>query len=304
MRAAAAMIDETFLFMYCDNYWPLRLDDMRRTWREGGREAQITVYANEDGYTKSNVVVEKGEIVRYDRKRASAGLAGVDIGYGLFRKSALNLIAPGNSHFEAEVYPRLVAEGRLGAYWSGHRYYSVGSFERLKLTEEFFARTKTIILDRDGVLNRRAPKAEYVKSWTEWSWLPEALPALRELKKAGFRVVVVTNQAGIARGAMTEQDLGNIHESMKAEALAAGGEIGRIYHCPHGWDEGCACRKPKPGMLFSAQRDLSLDLTRTWFIGDDERDEQAGRAAGCRTALVGPERGLLAIVREVVDEIY
>ena len=73
---------------------------------------------------------------------------------------------------------------------------------------------------------------------------------------------------------------------MRAEAAAAGGRIDAIYHCPHDWDEGCACRKPRPGMLFQAQRDHHLDLTRTFFVGDDERDGQAAAAAGAPFVLV------------------
>ena len=71
-----------------------------------------------------------------------------------------------------------------------------------------------------------------------------------------------------------------------------------IYYCPHGWDDGCDCRKPKPGMLFQAQRDFHLDLTRTYFIGDDIRDQQAGHAAGCITFLVTSEMTLLRFVKE------
>jgi D-glycero-D-manno-heptose 1,7-bisphosphate phosphatase len=99
--------------------------------------------------------------------------------------------------------------------------------------------------------------------------------------RAGYRVIVVSNQAGIARGAMTEADLAAINLRMTTEAREAGGRIDAVYHCPHDWDAGCECRKPRPGMLFQAQRDFSLDLTRTTFIGDDERDGEAADAAGC-----------------------
>ena len=76
---------------------------------------------------------------------------------------------------------------------------------------------------------------------------------------------------------------------MEAEAEEAGGKIEAIYYCPHDWNDGCECRKPKPGMLFQAQREFNLDLTRTLFIGDDERDAQAAEAAGCPSSLVSPE---------------
>lgn len=300
MRLAESRIDDVFLFMYCDNYWPLRLGDMLRRYEESAAEAQITVYSNKDQYTRSNVQVLDGRVALYDKLRASQGLQGVDIGYGIFKKSIFRHLGAGNMHFETEVYARLVEERQLGAYVTDHRYYSVGSFERLKLTEEFLRRRPAIILDRDGVLNRRAPKAEYVRTWKQFAWVPGAREALRMLKEAGYRIIVVTNQAGIARGAMTEAALREIHDRMRKEAGDCGGGIDAVYHCPHGWDERCECRKPRPGMLFKAQRDLHLDLTRTFFIGDDERDEEAGRAAGCKTALVSPERPLLRIVRETV----
>ena len=95
-----------------------------------------------------------------------------------------------------------------------HRYYSVGSLKRLPLTEAFLARRPAVILDRDGVLNKKAPKAQYVRSWHEFEWLAGAKEALRLFKEAGYRVIVVSNQAGVGRGAMTETQLVEIHERM------------------------------------------------------------------------------------------
>jgi D-glycero-D-manno-heptose 1,7-bisphosphate phosphatase len=85
---------------------------------------------------------------------------------------------------------------------------------------------------------------------------------------------------------MTADDLTRVHDRMLCDVRNAGGDITAIYHCPHDWNEGCRCRKPKPGMLLEAQRDHDLDLTRTFFIGDDKRDAEAAIAAGCRPALV------------------
>jgi histidinol-phosphate phosphatase family protein len=191
----------------------------------------------------------------------------------------------------------------LLAYVTHHRYYSVGSPDRLPLTEAFLARRPTVILDRDGVLNKRPFKAQYVRTADEFIWLPGAKEALRLFREAGFRVIVVSNQAGIARGALTEADLMHIHERMKSEAVEAGGQIEAIYYCPHHWDEDCECRKPKAGMLFQAQRDFSLDLSRTLLVGDDERDAQAADAAGAAAALVSDRINLLDITRNLLDEL-
>jgi D-glycero-D-manno-heptose 1,7-bisphosphate phosphatase len=169
------------------------------------------------------------------------------------------------------------------------------------LTEAFFRRRPAVVLDRDGVLNKRPPKAQYVRSWNEFEWLPGAKEALRLLKENGYRVIIVSNQAGIGRGAMTETDLQDIHERMQQDAKESGGHIDAIYYCPHGWDDGCECRKPKPGLLFQAQHDLNLDLSRTVFIGDDERDAWAADAAGCGSILVSEKTPLLEIAKKLID---
>lgn len=298
--AAKPLIDPCFLLMYCDNYWPMRMREMWEHFLKTDALAQITVYANSDGYTKNNVRVENGMVVCYDKKRTMNNLQGVEIGFAIVKNPVLDLIPGGNVNFEKEVFPRLVAQHRLSAYVTEHRYYSVGSHERLPLTDTFLHRRPAIILDRDGVLNEKAPAANYIRSWEEFKWLPGSKEAIRLLKDAGYLVIVVTNQAGIARKIMAESDLLHIHEKMKQALLDAGGMVDAIYYCPHGWDDGCSCRKPKPGMLFQAQRDFHLDLTRIFFIGDDVRDQEAGIAAGCKTLQVNAEFSLLKLVKKYV----
>ena len=123
-------------------------------------------------------------------------------------------------------------------------------------------RPETFFLDRDGVINRQLPD-DYVKTWREFEFLPRAKEALRLLTEAGLRLVIVTNQRGIARGLMTEADLQDIHTRMLAELSDAGAQIAAIYCCPH--DHGqCRCRKPQPGMLRQAQMDFpAIDFART-----------------------------------------
>jgi D-glycero-D-manno-heptose 1,7-bisphosphate phosphatase len=157
-----------------------------------------------------------------------------------------------------------------------------------------------VILDRDGVLNVRPPRAEYVVTPDDLHWLPGALEALRLLREAGYRVLVVSNQAGIGRGVMSESDLASVTARMTQDAEAAGGRIDGFYHCPHDWDDGCRCRKPAPGMLFDAQLDHDLDLTRTVFVGDDERDGEAAQRAGCPFEMVEEGRSLLDVTHDVL----
>jgi D-glycero-D-manno-heptose 1,7-bisphosphate phosphatase len=287
--------------MYCDNYWPLQLDRQWKRFRDADLDALVTVYSNADGYTKDNVAVDEDGLIRvFDRTRSAPGLRGVEIGYVVVAERILDMLPEEDVLFESALYPALAERGRLGAFVTDHRYYSVGSPERLPLTDAFLARRPAIILDRDGVINRRPPKAQYVRSWGEFEWLPGAADALRLLRRADYTVIVVSNQAGIARGEMTEAGLKVINERLMSETLDLGGRIDAIYYCPHGWDDGCDCRKPKPGMLFRAQHEFNIDLSRTLFVGDDERDAEAGEAAGCPSVLVSDERSLLDITQQLV----
>ena len=157
---------------------------------------------------------------------------------------------------------------------------------------------KYIFLDRDGTLNERAPKACYIEKPEDFIWLPGAKKAVKRLKDAGYFIILISNQAGIARGVMTEEDLQKIHEKMQADLKAEGACIDAIYYCPHGWDDDCSCRKPKPGMLYQAQKDYSFDLTKCVMIGDDERDVETAENAGISGILVTENYSLLAAVED------
>jgi D-glycero-D-manno-heptose 1,7-bisphosphate phosphatase len=142
----------------------------------------------------------------------------------------------------------------------------------------------TIFLDRDGVINRL--RSGYVTSWDTFEFLPHAKDALTMLTAAGLRIVVVTNQRGIARGLMSVSDLEIIHANMLTEVHAAGAIIHAVYYCPHDKDQ-CACRKPCVGMFLQAQRDFpEIDFRRSAVIGDSLTDIEAGRKLGCNLILV------------------
>jgi histidinol-phosphate phosphatase family protein len=301
LKLAAPHLNSHFLLLYCDNYWPMQMERMWQRFTAADVPAMITVYSNKDGYTRNSVRVDdEGYVAAYDKTCATAGLAGVEISYAILNRSVTDLLPETNVSLEETLYPLLVQRRQLLGYVTDHRYYSVGAQHRLPLTENFLARRPAVILDRDGVLNKRPPKAQYVRAWEEFEWLPGAREALRLFNQARYQVIVVSNQAGVGRGAMTESDLRQIHERMAVEAEDVGGRIDALYYCPHDWNYGCECRKPKPGLLFQAQRELSLDLTRTLFIGDDERDAQAAAAAGCPSALVSAEESLIDITRKVI----
>ncbi|MBN9427881.1 MAG: D-glycero-beta-D-manno-heptose 1,7-bisphosphate 7-phosphatase [Burkholderiales bacterium] len=148
---------------------------------------------------------------------------------------------------------------------------------------------KLIILDRDGVINHDSDA--FIKNPDEWRPLPGSLEAIARLCKAGYRVVVATNQSGVARGLFDLATLGRINAKMQQAVAAAGGRIDAVFFCPHGPDAGCACRKPKPGMLLEILQRFRAAPAEVHAIGDHLRDLQAAHAAGCRPVLVLTGKG-------------
>ena len=301
LRNAKGLIDDEFLLLYCDNYWPLKLQKLQAFHRTHGSTATMVVYSNKDKYSKNNVHVgQDGIIDLYDKSRTAENLNGIDVGFFLLKKSALELLPEGNPSFEAEILPQLVEKKQLAGFFTDHRYYTIGSLERFEQAVEFLKPKKIVLLDRDGVINKKAPKAEYVKTWSEFQFIPGALDAIAELTQKGYGLYILTNQPGIARESLSENDLHDIHEHMLTEIREKGGEIAGIYVCPHGWDDGCECRKPKPGMLFQAAREHRFDLTKTTYVGDDERDGQAAETADAQFIMVPSDVGIAAAVDKLL----
>jgi histidinol-phosphate phosphatase family protein len=145
---------------------------------------------------------------------------------------------------------------------------------------------KCVFLDRDGVINKKAPEGDYIKKWNEFKFLPGVKETVRRLNKAGFLVIIITNQRGIAKGLMTEGDLKDIHAKMIEEFKKDGAKIDGIYYCLHDEKDNCNCRKPKIGLFLEAKKDFNIEMSESCLIGDSESDILAGQKAGCKTILL------------------
>jgi D-glycero-D-manno-heptose 1,7-bisphosphate phosphatase len=144
---------------------------------------------------------------------------------------------------------------------------------------------KIVLLDRDGTVAAEPPDYS-IDSIDKIQLWPDTLDALKYLAEHGYAVVFVTNQTAIAQGLMDEAQYWHIHEAILDRLRPSGVQVLKCYLCPHGPDDGCSCRKPKPGMLEQAIRDYNLDPAETYMVGDRPTDIQAGQTAGLRTILV------------------
>jgi D-glycero-D-manno-heptose 1,7-bisphosphate phosphatase len=147
---------------------------------------------------------------------------------------------------------------------------------------------RAIFLDRDGVINQKAPEGSYITRLAEVEFLPGGAEAVQRFRDAGFVVIVVSNQRAVAKGLVTEQGLESLHRHMWQELFRGGPGFDAVYYCPHDTYPPCGCRKPQPGMLLMAARDRGIDLGASWMVGDSESDVEAGRRAGCKTIRIGP----------------
>jgi D-glycero-D-manno-heptose 1,7-bisphosphate phosphatase len=167
------------------------------------------------------------------------------------------------------------------------------------------AKLRLVVLDRDGVINRDS--RDFVKSAREWVPLPGSIDAIASLSLAGFTVAVASNQSGLARGLFDRRALDAMHRKLRRLVGKAGGRIDRIVVCPHGPNDGCQCRKPRPGLLHRLGRHYRASLDGVPVIGDSMRDLQAATAVGARPILVRTGNGRkteAALDRQAQAEVF
>jgi len=159
-----------------------------------------------------------------------------------------------------------------------------------------------IFLDRDGVLIEN--RADYVRDWSQVKIFPEALDALSLSAAKNYKIVIITNQSAVGRGLITLEAARDINDQLVDLIHGQGGQVDGVYMCPHKPEDGCSCRKPQPGLFFQAAAELSLDLKRSWMIGDAWSDLQAGQAAGLQhVILVKTGRGAEQVLQPRPDQI-
>ena len=287
---ARSNFDTQFLLLYSDNFVQFNLSNLLSLHYKLNSDISLIVSPKQNGNIK---IAENGQVLGYDKTRKEHGFDYVEVGYMMIQKDAiLNKFSQctnfPNFNF-SELLSKLAQDQRLSGLVVRDPYHSISDPERLALMVEYLQPKKILLIDRDGTINEKAPKGEYITNWKEFFWIPETRRAMLKLSKQGFKFIVITNQAGIARQMISYESLENIHNNMIDELKATGIEVLRVYACPDHWNEYSFMRKPEPGMFFQAAKDFNLKLDNCLYVGDDERDCIAAANAGCGMVYITDE---------------
>ena len=285
---ARQQMEPRFLLLYSDNFVQFPMDRLMALHRTEQVSLSLLLAPKAKGNIRVSAV---GRIEAYDKSRASHSLNFVEVGYMIVdRDRVLNVFPTLKKHPDfgfSEVLEHLAGMSQLAGLVVRDPYHSISDPHRLELMRSYLKPKRLLLIDRDGVINQKAPRGEYIRTWGEFKWIPETRQAMKELAARGFKFIVISNQAGIARGMVDPAVLEQIHRNMITELRKDGVEILGVYVCPHHWDENCDCRKPAAGLFFRVSRDHLLRMDHTIYIGDDSRDCLAAYNAGCLSILVG-----------------
>jgi D,D-heptose 1,7-bisphosphate phosphatase len=277
---ADKLIAKEFILLYGDNFIP---ENIAMTIPKNF-EAVLTATRKIPGNVK---LIDGSKMAIYSEIRKD-DFDYVELGYLLLKKKSLFSLL--SQEMELEGALKVLSEEKSVTFHVIQGpYFSISDPERLRICREAFNGKKIIFIDRDGIINKRMPKGQYLTKIQDCEFISENIQGMKKLSDDGFKFVVISNQAGIARGMINQMELDLVTAHILGYLAREDIEVLDVYYCIHGWDENCLCRKPLPGMLFSAAKKFNILLSQSIFIGDDIRDSQAAIAAGCHPILVDNE---------------
>jgi D-glycero-D-manno-heptose 1,7-bisphosphate phosphatase len=304
-------LTEDFLLLNADAIFDVDFNRFVAYHKEKGGLVTLFTHPNSHPYDSGLIVADNNGAVerwltkedarpQWYKNRVNAGL------HVISPKVLETVIGTPKIDLDRQLLKPLAGTGQMFCYGSSEYVKDMGTPIRYESVCRDFRegrvqsknlknKQKAVFIDRDGTINRYVG---FLKKIDDFELLPGVADAIKRINASGYLAIVVTNQPVIARGEVTADELSEIHNKMETLLGAEGAYLDAIYYCPHHPHKGyegevsefkidCDCRKPKPGMLLKAAEDFNIDVSQSWMIGDGENDIRAGKAAGCKTALIG-----------------
>ena len=278
---AQKQIQNNFVLLYSDNFIPINFSNYIDFYKKNYSKFCLISSKKKFG----NLKVNNSDIKDFSYKRKKE-FNSVDLGFWIINKKKFFLKKLKNYTKTSQFLNYFVKKNLFKSY-DAPFYKSISDQIRLKKTRNFLKTKKIIFLDRDGIINIKAKKGEYIKHWKDFVLIEENILGLKKLSKAGYKFIIISNQAGVGRGLLTKKTLQNLDTNMKKKLDKLGINILSSYYCVHHWNKNCECRKPNPGLFFKASEEWNLRLDKTLYIGDDKRDCIASFNSNCKSVFIG-----------------
>lgn len=290
LKKCSDLIDDYFLLLNGDTIFDINYHDLSKSFPDN-KVGHLALNYVENVSRYGEVQTEGADIVSF-KEKINNDDGYINSGVGIFRKKIIEYIPNGNVSLEKDVFPKLINKKLLSSKKYKSFFLDIGIPETLKSANKLIPKWKSksaLFLDRDGVINI---DHGYVHSMKNFHWINGAQETIKLANDLNILLIVITNQAGIARGFYTENDFKLFSEEINNQLIDYGGHIDATYFCPHHPFEGiqkykkvCNCRKPKSGMLEQAINEWNLDKEKCFLIGDKESDIQAAKKCGINSHL-------------------
>lgn len=333
-------LESDFLLLNADSLFDVDFNRFVSFHKSHGGLVSLFTHPNSHPYDSGLIIADRCNCVKswltredirpeFYKNRVNAGLHIINskiLDLCSFDKKSVGKKVDGKTFkvdLDRDILKPLCNTGKLFCYDSPEYVKDMGTPQRFEQVLRDFNnglvkqknlhnKQKAIFLDRDGTINKYVG---FLNNINDFELIDGVAEAIRKINELGYLAIVVTNQPVIARGDLTENELQQIHNKMETLLGNEGAYLDAIYYCPHHPHKGyfgevtelkldCFCRKPKPGMFFKAAQDFNIDLSNSWMIGDSRVDVESGKAAGCKTALIGNDScGEDILVKSLIDFI-
>ena len=276
---AKNQLNNNFLLMYSDNFFNFDLESLTNLFNN-----QITSLITKK--TPGNIYLDrKTQSFRYFSKRSKKNPY-VELGCMIINKDFIFKFLSNKNKTLSEILEKASSSNPLAIKEIVNSYYSIGDIKRLDKTKEFLKLKKIILIDRDGVINKKAKKGFYVSKWDQMTFIKDTIKSLIFLSNQGYRFIIISNQAGLSRNMIAKNDYKKINLNLRTMFKKLKINLLNIYTCPHHWEDKCLCRKPNPGLFFRASKKYNFRLDKVIYIGDQQSDAEASRNAFVKPVLL------------------
>ena len=283
---AQNQISDHFMLLYSDNIVPINFSNYFNFYKKNYPNFCLISSKKKPG----NLKINNSRILKYSFQRR-ASLKYVDLGFWVLNKKKFFFNYKKEFTKTYEFLNYFVNKNMFKSYETPF-YQSISDKFRLNKTRSFLKFKKIILLDRDGIINLKAKKGEYIEKWNDFKFIQKNILGLQNLSKAGYKFIIISNQAGVGRKAISKRELFNIDIKMRKVLKKNRINILDSFYCMHHWNKNCECRKPQAGLFYKASDKWNLNLKKTLYLGDDERDCIASFNANCRSVYIGQKKDI------------